>query len=249
MPSLNCSDNVFCRRRQSCFVRSSMLQFATVLSLIALSSSQISEVAAFYCENHIYFACLPLTRKFHQHNLYISSNDGKARIIFFCNSRRMINRDPTCHRRTFWQHRKQITPFRMSTKDDDVAAAQSNLIQTNTMNATTTKPFDSPTNSNSRSSLSRTLVLAIPLMLKFALVLMIKFLTDLVVFPLLFTYRAVRIMKRRVLKIWNHWTSTSTSSDHYNNEGTTLQLENYNVNGSLPSIDSTGSMGNLIPKA
>jgi hypothetical protein len=79
--------------------------------------------------------------------------------------------------------------------------------------------------------------MAVPLMLKFALVLMIKFLTDLVVFPLLFTYRGARIMKRRITKIWNRWTSSPSSAPVDNTAGESLTLETFSVNGSTPSSD------------
>jgi hypothetical protein len=58
-------------------------------------------------------------------------------------------------------------------------------------------------NKDSRSSeggLTRTFVLAVPLFCKFIIVLVIKFLTDLVVFPLLFLYRAARLLKRSIVR-------------------------------------------------
>ena len=54
---------------------------------------------------------------------------------------------------------------------------------------------DDPT---SDGGLTRTLLLAVPLFCKFAVVLLIKFLTDAVVYPLLFLYRVARITKRKV---------------------------------------------------
>jgi len=50
---------------------------------------------------------------------------------------------------------------------------------------------------------TRTILLAVPLFCKFVIVLMIKFLTDLVVFPLLFLYRLARITKRKILAIFS----------------------------------------------
>ena len=44
-------------------------------------------------------------------------------------------------------------------------------------------------------------LLAVPLFCKFIIVLVIKFATDLVVFPLLLLYRLVRLTKRRFLKL------------------------------------------------
>ena len=46
---------------------------------------------------------------------------------------------------------------------------------------------------------TRTLLLTVPLFLKFVIVLMIKVVTDLIVFPLLFLYRLAGLVKRRFL--------------------------------------------------
>ena len=54
----------------------------------------------------------------------------------------------------------------------------------------------------STSSVSRTILLAIPLFCKFVIVLLIKFVTDLVVYPLLLLYRFARLTKRRILKMF-----------------------------------------------
>lgn len=56
--------------------------------------------------------------------------------------------------------------------------------------------------SRSSSGITRALFLAVPLMLKFAIVLVIKFLTDLVVFPLLLAYRFARLTKRKILLLF-----------------------------------------------
>jgi hypothetical protein len=52
---------------------------------------------------------------------------------------------------------------------------------------------------NESSTLWRTVLLAVPLFCKFVIVLGIKFLTDLVVLPLLLLYRLARLTKRRIL--------------------------------------------------
>jgi hypothetical protein len=52
-----------------------------------------------------------------------------------------------------------------------------------------------------KPSISRTVLLTVPLFCKFAIVLLIKFLTDLVVFPLLFLYRIAGQVKRKFLKL------------------------------------------------
>ena len=51
--------------------------------------------------------------------------------------------------------------------------------------------------------LKRTLVVAVPLFCKFVIVLCIKFLTDAVVFPLLFLYRLARITKRKIKALFS----------------------------------------------
>lgn len=126
-------------------------------------------------------------------------------------------------------------PLSISTKDDDVGAEESGVTGTVSPNATYTKPGISENSSGSvvPSSLSRTLLVAIPLMTKFALVLIIKFLTDLVVFPLLLTYRALRLSKRRMVKIWKQWMSWS-SKTRESGTAKDFDIEGYNPNGKAP---------------
>ncbi|CAB9500232.1 expressed unknown protein [Seminavis robusta] len=64
-----------------------------------------------------------------------------------------------------------------------------------------------------RSSIFKSILLAVPLFCKFIIVLVIKFLTDLVVFPLLILYRLGRRTKRRIMKLFEKKSDeTSTSS-------------------------------------
>lgn len=49
--------------------------------------------------------------------------------------------------------------------------------------------------------ITRTVLLTVPLFCKFVIVLVIKFLTDLIVFPLLWLYRLVGLAKRRILRL------------------------------------------------
>jgi hypothetical protein len=65
-----------------------------------------------------------------------------------------------------------------------------------------TSYLDSLEKDKASGSLMRTLLLAVPLFCKFVIVLMIKFLTDLVVYPLLFLYRLARLTKRRILALF-----------------------------------------------
>uniref|UniRef100_A0A7S2S4P8 Uncharacterized protein n=1 Tax=Eucampia antarctica TaxID=49252 RepID=A0A7S2S4P8_9STRA len=52
-----------------------------------------------------------------------------------------------------------------------------------------------------RSGFLTALIVGPPLIAKFIIVLLVKFLNDLVVFPLLFLYRAVRLAKNKALKL------------------------------------------------
>lgn len=53
-----------------------------------------------------------------------------------------------------------------------------------------------------RSGLLTALIIGPPLVAKFGIVLLVKFLTDLVVFPLLFLYRMCKIVKNKVLGLF-----------------------------------------------
>ncbi|EEC43790.1 predicted protein [Phaeodactylum tricornutum CCAP 1055/1] len=53
-----------------------------------------------------------------------------------------------------------------------------------------------------KSGLAKAVLLAVPLFCKFVIVLCIKFLTDLVVFPLLWTYRLARLTKKKILGLF-----------------------------------------------
>lgn len=79
----------------------------------------------------------------------------------------------------------------MSTEDADTAEG-------------TSPDSDSKEENNEMEKLgfTRAVLLAVPLFCKFIIVLLIKFLTDLVVFPLLILYRLARLTKRRVLAIF-----------------------------------------------
>ena len=54
-----------------------------------------------------------------------------------------------------------------------------------------------------KPSITKTVLLTVPLFCKFVVVLLIKLLTDVVVFPLLFLYRLVGQMKRKFLKMFS----------------------------------------------
>ena len=50
-----------------------------------------------------------------------------------------------------------------------------------------------------KRSITKTVLLTVPLFCKFVIVLLIKFVTDLILYPLIFLYRLVRAAKRSVL--------------------------------------------------
>ena len=70
----------------------------------------------------------------------------------------------------------------------------------------------------SSSGVTRTLLLAVPLFCKFVLVLMIKFVTDLIVYPLLLLYRGARITKRRVLRMLSGGSGSESGRTSVNGE-------------------------------
>ena len=195
----------------------------TVVALLTVHAQ------AFHCGNYI-----NRPRKISQFR--VCSADDKAMMLRHTINPRINVFCQICRRNTQLLH-----VLGMSTKDDNIAVQQTNLNPAKSANETASLVDSSSKRIISRSSLSRTLVLAVPLLLKFVLVLMIKFLTDLVVFPLLFTYRGTRIMKRRIFKIWDRWTSPPTTTSDDSTEGSTLNLENYIANGSSPSSEISSS--------
>ena len=63
-----------------------------------------------------------------------------------------------------------------------------------------------------KSGITRTVLLTVPLFFKFVIVLVIKFVTDLIVFPLLFLYRLAGIGKRRFYKLIGKGPSTTKAN-------------------------------------
>ena len=64
---------------------------------------------------------------------------------------------------------------------------------------------DGDDNTDEERSVTKTVLLTVPLFCKFVVVLLIKFVTDLIVFPLLFLYRLAGMAKRKVLKVfWSY---------------------------------------------
>jgi hypothetical protein len=94
----------------------------------------------------------------------------------------------------------------MTSEDADPAAETSAESSTSSSSSSSSTDASAsaldPDDSDGSGGLARTLLLAVPLFCKFVIVLIIKFLTDLVVFPLLFLYRVARLTKRRILKMF-----------------------------------------------
>lgn len=205
--------------------RGGFIVHSLAFTIVALLAVHIQEVLAFLSNIHIHGPAMQNLKAQNIQQFCIGTTDETSSMLWQVVKSRSSNKE------SFLHDTQRLTVAKMSTKDDDIVIQQTNLAVTNSGNETNSSTNGSSRTIN-RSSLSRTLVLAVPLMLKFVLVLMIKFLTDLVVFPLLFTYRGTRVMKRRIFKIWNRWTSSSTTVD--SNEEVTLNLQNYVANGSSP---------------
>lgn len=119
-------------------------------------------------------------------------------------------RYPPRHRSTSRQ--SQITTHRQAVPLDDEAAeaadtekaadanASVNPLPISTSAGDANDSVPSQQNKNKRPGVWwKTAALALPLFAKFIIVMVIKFLTDLVVFPLLMLYRFARLTKRRIL--------------------------------------------------
>lgn len=92
--------------------------------------------------------------------------------------------------------RRQSPLFSASPEESEEQKSASAEVVPKTPSPTETEEVDSS------RGMTATILLAVPLFLKFVIVLLIKFATDLVVFPLLWTYRLARMTKRRVYKLF-----------------------------------------------
>jgi len=95
------------------------------------------------------------------------------------------------------------------------------LITTPTSTSTSTTSNSTTPNKKQRSGLITALIMGPPLLAKFGIVLLVKFLTDLVVFPLLFIFRFCKVAKNKVLSIFS-----------FKSNNTTINGEN-KINGSV----------------
>jgi hypothetical protein len=81
-----------------------------------------------------------------------------------------------------------------SSNDDDSASEAAVEIPTDDDD-----DVDAP---EARGGIIKILFISVPLFCKFCIVLLVKFLTDLVVYPLLVLYRLARLTKRRILRLF-----------------------------------------------
>lgn len=98
-------------------------------------------------------------------------------------------------------YKQKQTIFRSSPSDDveDPKQTDGQAAKTDESEKSTLSTKDS----SQSWGVTKTILLAVPLFFKFLVVLVIKFMTDLVVFPLLFSYRMCRRAKRKVLRMFN----------------------------------------------
>jgi hypothetical protein len=112
-----------------------------------------------------------------------------------------------------WRPLSATSPLFLSASDDAEKDASAETVESATEGeADLALNDDEEDDGVSSSGVTRTLLLAVPLFCKFVLVLMIKFVTDLIVYPLLLLYRGARITKRRVLRMFNGGSDASSSS-------------------------------------
>lgn len=98
----------------------------------------------------------------------------------------VISKTPSATRSPLFQQKCPPTRLFEST-EDDVDDPSTAVVEEDDINA--------------RGGLIKILFISVPLFFKFCIVLMVKFLTDLVVYPLLILYRLARLTKRRFLKL------------------------------------------------
>jgi predicted nucleic acid-binding Zn ribbon protein len=115
-----------------------------------------------------------------------------------------------CRRRQQQQHQNQYTPLYMTTEDD--SNKNGDHADDKDLSSSNNAPFFEEPNEQSKKAMSdeqnkkrnttMTVILTIPLFIKFFAVLCIKFLTDAVVFPSLFLYRLLRKTKRKIISLF-----------------------------------------------
>lgn len=91
--------------------------------------------------------------------------------------------------------RRRIQQLCMTTEDPNKEPTENEITKSENSSSE-----DDADGAEEKPSISRTVLLTVPLFCKFAIVLLIKFMTDVVVFPLLFLYRIAGQVKRKFLK-------------------------------------------------
>ncbi len=92
-------------------------------------------------------------------------------------------------------------------------AAKSEPTNTSSSVSSSTSSGSSTGKKENDGSVTRTFLLAVPLFFKFVIVLLIKFLTDLVVFPLLFLYRLLRLAFQSITRTKSGKKKNNTLND------------------------------------
>eukprot|EP00554_Chaetoceros_debilis_P002371 CAMPEP_0194082610 /NCGR_PEP_ID=MMETSP0149-20130528/8070_1 /TAXON_ID=122233 /ORGANISM="Chaetoceros debilis, Strain MM31A-1" /LENGTH=196 /DNA_ID=CAMNT_0038764799 /DNA_START=812 /DNA_END=1405 /DNA_ORIENTATION=- len=93
------------------------------------------------------------------------------------------------------------------------SSAQSSASASAQSSASASASESTPSKKKERSGFVTALVMGPPLIFKFGIVLVVKVLTDLVVFPLLWLYRACRLVKNKVLGLLPASLSSSINGD------------------------------------
>eukprot|EP00553_Chaetoceros_curvisetus_P008380 CAMPEP_0204630588 /NCGR_PEP_ID=MMETSP0717-20131115/20853_1 /ASSEMBLY_ACC=CAM_ASM_000666 /TAXON_ID=230516 /ORGANISM="Chaetoceros curvisetus" /LENGTH=118 /DNA_ID=CAMNT_0051647889 /DNA_START=222 /DNA_END=578 /DNA_ORIENTATION=+ len=87
-----------------------------------------------------------------------------------------------------------MTELRMTEEKDDDSTTASEVVEATNAQTKSSK--------KERNGFITALILGPPLIFKFGIVLVVKFLTDLVVFPLLYFYRLCRLAKNKVVGLF-----------------------------------------------
>jgi hypothetical protein len=115
--------------------------------------------------------------------------------------------------------RTQIQMTEDSNNDDEADITPSPIVEVDSSSAqssastSTGTGTGTPTKKKERSGFVTAMVMGPPLIFKFGIVLVVKVLTDLVVFPLLWLYRVCRLIKTKVLGLLPASVSSSINGD------------------------------------
>eukprot|EP00559_Dactyliosolen_fragilissimus_P005347 CAMPEP_0184863426 /NCGR_PEP_ID=MMETSP0580-20130426/11059_1 /TAXON_ID=1118495 /ORGANISM="Dactyliosolen fragilissimus" /LENGTH=158 /DNA_ID=CAMNT_0027361745 /DNA_START=389 /DNA_END=865 /DNA_ORIENTATION=- len=103
----------------------------------------------------------------------------------------------------------------------------------------TSSSFSSPsTSSKENNGFVNALILGPPLVIKFAIVLLVKFISDLIVFPLLFM---LRVLKLAQVKVFRFFSRFSGGGDNAINGAIGIDSTTIQSQGSSEDLDTTSS--------